>query len=111
MFHEESEIEEWFEEAKVALDKKFYKTSFKGSLEDGRKEYEKNMKKLVARYYKEHENLEKRLARQEKLSAPKKRLQSWWKQKKILFGQFKKKKKKILKKWWFNKKFERLMKK
>lgn len=111
MFHEESEIEEWFEESKAALDKKFYKQSFKGSLEDGHDEYEKNMKRLVERYYKEHKNLEKRLAREGKLSAPKKRLLSWWKQRKKSFELMKYKKKKSLKKWWFNKKFDWMMRK
>lgn len=111
MFHEESEIEDWFEEAKVELDKKFYKKSFKGSLEDGHDDYEKNMKKLVDRYYKEHRNLEKRLAREEKLATPKKRLISWWKQKKKSFEQAKEKRKESLQKWWFNKKFEWMMKK
>ena len=108
MFEDESEIEDWYEEQKTALDKKFYNTSLKGSLEDGREEYRKKLRALVDRYEKEQALLVKRRERQKKLQAPKLALKTFFHNKKTGLKKLYNKKKKDCKKWWFEFRFKRM---
>lgn len=108
-FIDESEIEDWFEEEKVRLQKKYYKTHYAGK--GGEDLFNKEMSKLLARYDKEHYLLVKREKRSEFFRKPfvllkeyvagwKKRLQN---KRESLKERFQK--------WRFDKEYDKLMKK
>ena len=108
-FVDETEIDEWFEEEKTRLQKKYFSSHYAGK--GGKDLFEKEMKKLFVRYEKEHQRFVNKESRKQRVQQPVIFLKNFFAQKKKRVRERVEQLKKRYEEWRFEREYEKLMKK
>jgi len=107
---DESELDEWFNEQRDQLEKKFYKLALeKQDWAPLQKEFDENYKRLIKVYQERQQKIYEQQRRTEKHRVPLRKYRAWKAERVSKFERWKKKTKAAWKKWLFDRKIKKIL--